>query len=152
MFTRKSSSPYPFATLFHATPEECIPQLLNILPCHREIMEYLAAFEKRVYVCAFPHLPVELSKIEIERFLADPARNARLCPDMLALIFAAIALGAQHSVWDKAGEQWRAELIDAESQRGNVYSEFILSCVPYASNGAHSRGLDASPPYIIIYA
>ncbi|KAF2621553.1 hypothetical protein BU25DRAFT_379534, partial [Macroventuria anomochaeta] len=121
MFTPKTPSSYPFATLFPATPEQCIPQLLDILPCRKELFEYLAAFEKRVYVCAFPHLPIELTKSEIERFLSDPERNARMCPDTLALIFAAIALGAQHSVWDKSGEQWRAEFVDAEAQRGNVY-------------------------------
>jgi hypothetical protein len=121
MYAPKSPSSYPFATLFAATPEECIPQLLDILPARKGLMEYLAAFEKRVYVCAFPHLPIELTKNEIERFLSDPERNARMCPDMLALIFAAIALGSQHSVWDKAGGQWKAEFVDAEAQRGNVY-------------------------------
>jgi hypothetical protein len=127
MFTPKSPSTYPFATLFPATPEQCIPQLLDILPSQKELLKYLTAFEKRVYVCAFPCLPVELTKNEIERFLSDPERNARMCPDMLALIFAAIALGAQHSVWDKAGEQWRAEFVDAEAQRGNVYGQYILT-------------------------
>lgn len=127
IFIPNSPSTYPFATLFPATPEECIPQLLDILPCRKELQEYLAAFEKRVYVCAFPHLPVELTKNEIDRFLADPERNARMCPEMLALIFAAIALGAQHSVWDKCGESWRAESVDAEAQRGNVYGQYIPS-------------------------
>ena len=84
-------------------------------------MEYLAAFEKCVQICAFPYLPIELTENEIERFLSDSERNARLCPDMLALIFAAIALGAQHSVWDKSGEQWKAQSVDTEAQRGNVY-------------------------------
>ncbi len=123
IFTLKSSAPYPFATLFPATPEECIPQLLDILPRPKELLEYLDAFEERVHICAFPHFPVELTKSETERFLSDPERNARMCPDMLALIFAAIALGAQHSVWDKSGKQWKAEVIDAEAQRGNVYSQ-----------------------------
>lgn len=125
MYTPKSPSSYPFATLFPATPEQCIPQLLDILPDRSELLEYLAAFEQRVHICAFPYLPIELTKTEMERFLDDPERNARMCPDMLALIFAAIALGAQHSVWDKAGEQWRAEFVDAEAKRGNVYSEYI---------------------------
>lgn len=127
LFTPKSPSSYPFATLFPATPEECIPQLLDILPSRKELLDYLAAFEKRVFVCDFPHLPIELTKSEIERFLSDAERNARMCPDMLALIFAAIALGAQHSVWDKSGEQWKAEAVDAEAQRGNVYGQYVGS-------------------------
>lgn len=126
MYTPKSPSSYPFATLFPASAELCIPQLLGILPARKELFEYLNAFENRVYVCAFPHLPIELAKNEIERFLADAERNARMCPDMLALIFAAIALGAQHSVWDKSGEQWKAEFVDAEAQRGNVYGRYTI--------------------------
>ena len=123
IFITSSPSTYPFATLFPATPEECIPQLLDILPPRKELQEYLAAFEKRVYVCAFPHMPVELTKNEIDRFLADPERNARMCPEMLALVFASIALGAQHSVWDKCAGSWNAEVVDAEAQRGNVYGK-----------------------------
>lgn len=124
IFISNSPSTYPFATLFPATPEECIPQLLDILPPRKELQDYLAAFEKRVYVCAFPHLPVELTKNEIDRFLDDPERNARMCPEMLALIFAAIALGAQHSVWDQCAGSWKAEVVDAEAQRGNVYGTY----------------------------
>ena len=123
MYTPETSS-YPFATLFPATPEECIPQLLDILPTRKDLMEYLNAFEKRVYVCEFPLLPVELTKHEIDRFLVDPETNAQMCPDMLALIFAAIALSGQHSVWDKSGVQWKAGLVDAEAQRGNVYGQY----------------------------
>ena len=123
MYTPETSS-YPFATLFPATPEECIPQLLDILPTRKDLMEYLNAFEKRVYVCEFPLLPVELTKHEIDRFLVDPETNAQMCPDMLALIFAAIALSGQHSVWDKSGIQWKAGLVDAEAQRGNVYGQY----------------------------
>jgi hypothetical protein len=66
---------------------------------------------------------VEISRSEVERFLADPKKNAQMCPDFLALLFAAIALGAQHSVWDKAGGQWDPDQLDMESRKGNVYSE-----------------------------
>ncbi|UPX11978.1 uncharacterized protein EKO05_0002556 [Ascochyta rabiei] len=133
MYTPETPASYPFATLFPAGPEQCIPQLLDILPARKELFEYLAVFEKRVYVCAFPHLPIELTKCEIERFLADAERNARMCPDMLALVFAAIALGAQHSVWDQSGEQWKAGLIDAEAQRGNVYVAASMQALRIAS-------------------
>lgn len=151
VFTPKSPSSYPFATLFPATPEECIPQLLDILPCRKELLQYLAAFEKRVYICAFPYLPMELTNSEIERFLSDPERNARVCPDMLALLFAAIALGAQHSVWDKSGEQWKPDMVDAEAQRGNVYGQFYLPCIFKLLKGI-SRSFDASSAYLIVHA
>jgi hypothetical protein len=133
MYTPKTPPPYPFATMFAATPEECIPQLLSVLPTRREMMEYLAAFEKRVHICSFPHIPIEISKSEIERFFADEQRNARMCPDMLALLFAAMALGAQHSVWDKSGGRWKAEVMDAETQRGNVYIAAAMQALRLSS-------------------
>jgi len=121
MYTPRNPPPHPFATLFKATPEECIPELLSCLPEKQELSIYLDCFEQRVNVCSFPYVPIEVTKSEIERFLFDARRNAQLCPDMLALLFAAIALGAQHSVWDRSGRQWDASVMSTESQKGNVY-------------------------------
>ncbi|KAH5688949.1 hypothetical protein HBI23_032060 [Parastagonospora nodorum] len=121
MYTPKSPPPYPFPTFFPATPEECIPELLNCLPQREELFECLNAFEKRVHVCSFPHVPLEITKSEVERFLDDARRNAQMCPDMLALIFAAIALGGQHSVWDRSGGQWGVDTMHFEINKGNIY-------------------------------
>jgi hypothetical protein len=126
MYAPRNPPPYPFATLFKATPEECIPQLLSCLPSREELLEYLQTFEKRVKVCSFPHVPVEITGSEVERFLSDDRKNAQMCPDMLALLFAAIALGAQYSAWDKAGGKWVADVINAEMGKGDVYSKCIL--------------------------
>jgi hypothetical protein len=124
MYTPKNPPPYPFPTFFPATPEECIPDLLKCLPQRDELFDCLGAFEKRVIVCSFPHVPFEITKSEVERFLDDPRRNAQMCPDMLALLFAAIALGGQHSVWDRSGGQWEADAMQTETAKGNVYSRF----------------------------
>jgi hypothetical protein len=123
MYTPKNPPPYPFPTFFPATPEECIPELLKCLPQREELFECLNAFERRVNVCSFPHVPLEITKSEVERFLDDPRRNAQMCPDMLALLFAAIALGGQHSVWDRSGGQWGANAMHFEVAKGNIYSK-----------------------------
>lgn len=123
MFAQKTTPPYPFPTIFLATPEECIPQLLHCLPPGEELFKCLDAFEKRVNICSFPHIPFEVTRAEVERFLGDARRNAQLCPDMLAVLFAAIALGGQHSVWDRSGGQWKPNAMDSENQKGDVYSE-----------------------------
>jgi hypothetical protein len=111
--------------VFLATPEECIPQLLDCLPSRDELLESLGAFERRVSVCSFPHVPFEITRSEVERFLDDGRRNAQMCPDMLALLFAAMALGGQHSVWDTSGCQWEADAMAIEIGKGNVYSESL---------------------------
>jgi hypothetical protein len=121
MYTPRNPPTYAFPTIFSAALG-ALP-LLDCLPGKEELLEYLSAFERRVNVCSFPYVPVEISRSEVERFLADPKKNAQMCPDFLALLFAAIALGAQHSVWDKAGGQWDPDLLDMESRKGNVYSE-----------------------------
>ena len=58
----------------------------------------------------------------MERFLSDVDRNASVCPDMLALLFAALALGGQHSVWEKAGRQWKTNAVLSELKKGDVFS------------------------------
>jgi len=121
--TTKCPPPHPFPTLFKATPEECIPELLECLPATDELLGYLGFFEKRVHVCAFPQVPIEITQSEVERFLSDAKTHAQMCPDMLALLFAALALGAQYSTWDRCGGEWKAKIIETESQKANVYSQ-----------------------------
>jgi hypothetical protein len=133
MHTPWNPSPYPFATLFKGTLDECIPELLSVLPQKEELHEYLDAFQKRVHVCSFPHIPIEITKSEVERFLSDGRKNAQMCPDMLALLFAALALGSQHCVWDKCGGQWVASVMKAESQKGDVYMAAAMQALRMAS-------------------
>lgn len=113
----RSLPTYPFPTLFVAAPDECIPQLISCLPGKDELMEYFGVFQR--LVCP---VPVETTKKEIEAFLSDARKNSQLYPATLALFFGFIALGAQHSVWDKSGGRWDANAIEIETQKGNVYS------------------------------
>jgi len=143
MFTPETPTPYPFPTLFAANAEECIPKLLGCLPQGEELDKRLSAFEKRVSVCSFPYVPFETTKSEVDRFLKDAKKNAQMCPDMLALLFAAIALGGQHCVWDRSGDRWEAGAMLKELQKGDIYSKFSIaemillltmaSCGGYAS-------------------
>lgn len=151
MYTPKNPPPHPFPTVFPATPEECIPQLLQCLPQRGELFERLGAFENRVNVCSFPHVPFEITKSEIESFLNDARKNAQMCPDMLALLFAAIALGGQHSIWDRSGGQWEADAMHREVARGDVYSKILKSeCIMLLT--AASCGLYASFTFGVFHA
>lgn len=124
-YTDSHTPSYPFATLFKATPQECIPQLLSCLPQDGGIHQYLDSFEKRVNIFSFPHMPLEITRSEIERFLSERQQNSEMHPDMLALLFAAIALGGQYSIWDKSGEQWVSGAMDAEMRSCDVFSRFV---------------------------
>lgn len=114
--------PYPFPTMFDALPEACIPQLLGCLPQRNELFEYLESFQKRVHVCSFPHIPLQITKSEVERFLADDRKNAETFPDMLALLFAALALGSQHSVYDRCNKKWVPGAMEKQLKQADIYS------------------------------
>ncbi|KAJ5030435.1 hypothetical protein PSV08DRAFT_347476 [Bipolaris maydis] len=112
IFTSEDTPAYAFATLFSASSDECIPQLLSCLPAKHELTEYMNVFEHSVSI----HIPVEVSTFETERFLLDAESNSHSCPSMLALILAVIALGAQHSIWGRNGSCDVAKM-EAEAQK-----------------------------------
>ncbi|PVH93108.1 hypothetical protein DM02DRAFT_634836 [Periconia macrospinosa] len=136
MYTNKVPPPHPFPTMFPHTPDNCIPELLRCLRLEEardELFEDLESFEKRVHICAFPYVPVEITKSEVERFLADPMKNAQMCPDMLALLFAVLALGSQHSAWDKSGGKWQADMTHQTLRKGDVYIAAAMQALRVAS-------------------
>lgn len=124
LFAPRSSPAYAFATLFSASPDECVPQLLSCLPAKPELLEYMDTFEQ----CVSAQMPVQLSRNEVERFLADARANSQSCPAMLALLLAVIALGAQHAIWDRNGEADAAKM-ETEAQKGNVYSKLAKALI-----------------------
>ncbi len=114
---------YPFATMWPAYPQACIPALLNCLPPHDELFGYLESFQRRAQSCSFPHTPDEITRKEVDRFLQKPEVNAETYPDMLAIIFAGLAQGVQNGVYDRSGEKWVEGAMDTESLKGDVYSK-----------------------------
>jgi hypothetical protein len=111
---------YPFPTLFGAAPDECFPQLLSCLPVNEELMGYFGVFQG--LMC---QVPVDTTRRDIEAFIFDARKNSQLHPATLAMLFGFIALGAQHSAWDRGGRRWNAKVIEAEAQKGNVYSMYM---------------------------
>lgn len=131
MYAPRDLPSFPFATMFSWSLEECVPQLVGLLPARDELFGYLESFQRRAYVCFFPHIPPEITASEVDRFLSDREKNTEKCPDMLALLFAALALGWQHSIWDKARGEWEADTTK-EARGGDVFSE------PFAPSNSFS--------------
>ncbi|KNG44041.1 rnb-domain-containing protein [Stemphylium lycopersici] len=130
IFAPTSSPAYAFATLFSASPDECVPQLLSCLPAKPELLEYMDTFEQ----CVSAQMPAQLSRNEVERFLADARTNSQSCPAMLALLLAVIALGAQHAIWGRNGETDAAKM-ETEAQKGNVYKYSMTFGRPLGISG-----------------
>lgn len=98
--------------------------LLSALPDATELFKCIDMFQKRANATSFPHMPAEdVSKKEIERYLAEAEVNAMSHPDMLALLFAMLAVGTQVSVWDAGGGQWSEGEVSKALVNGNIYSE-----------------------------
>ncbi|KAF2469104.1 uncharacterized protein BDR25DRAFT_289297 [Lindgomyces ingoldianus] len=133
MYAPQDIPAYPFPTVFPAEQEACITRLLQCLPEPVELSAYLDSFQDRVQICAFPHVPVEVTKSEVDRFLGDARTNVQICPDMLALLFATLALGAQHCVWDKYGGKWVAGAMEKELKNGDVYMAASMQALRMAS-------------------
>ncbi|TKA51261.1 hypothetical protein B0A49_12617, partial [Cryomyces minteri] len=159
---------YPFPTMWLAAyrnadgrSESCIPALLNCLPPRDELFGYLDAFQRRAQSCSFPHTPDEITRKEVERFLDDAEKNAFAHPDMLALIFAALAEGLQNGVYDKSGGKWVEGAMQNEADRGDMYIAAAMQALRMAGRFldawtlfgttirlAHSIGLHRNPRFL----
>ena len=124
IFSYQMRTAFPFPTLWQAHEETS--SLLAIIPNEAETYNYLDAFQRRAQACSFPHMPDECQRDEVKRFLENVEHNAAMNPDMLALLFATLAQGAQHGVYDKYGERWVAGAMEEEAQRGDVFSMLLL--------------------------
>lgn len=106
-------SMYPFPTLWPAMSRT--QGLLRCLPSRDELYHYLDVFSQKARGFAFPYVPEDLTQKEVERFLENAEENAEKVPDLLALIFAALALGVQ---LDTFGSLREAETSSPQNSRG----------------------------------
>ncbi|KAF2815918.1 uncharacterized protein BDZ99DRAFT_362677, partial [Mytilinidion resinicola] len=138
MYASQNTPAYPFATMWLAVPrpqvDGGIHALLHCLPPKEDLFRYLDAFQNRAQSCSFPHVPDEVTGTEIERFLSDTRTNAEMFPDMLALIFAALALGSQNGVFDKCNGKWVAGAMETEQKNfGDIYIAAAMQALRMAS-------------------
>ena len=128
IFAYQDAPCYPFGTFWRA--DGLGPAPVQCLPPRDELFGYLDSFQKRAQSCSFPHVPEEITRIEVERFLDKEHENAVKHPAMLALIFAALAQGLQNGVYDKSGGEWVEGAMEAESWKGDMYSMLLCILLP----------------------
>ncbi|KAM0720357.1 hypothetical protein Q7P37_004493 [Cladosporium fusiforme] len=110
---------------FHIIPigDNSAAALTDLLPSNdEEIFGHLDLFQKQAQSCSFPHFSDEMTKKEVERFLEDRKTNATKAPDMLALLFATLAVGVQIGVHDRNGRRW----LEAPMEEAHGASECYL--------------------------
>nr|OQO30757.1 hypothetical protein B0A51_02453 [Rachicladosporium sp. CCFEE 5018] len=127
-------SMYPFPMM--RVGDNTTAALLMLLPPREEVFECLDLFSKRAQSCSFPHMPDEVTKKEVGRFLdeagEDPARMENNS-NMLALIFATLATGMQMGVHDRSGEQWIEGAVEDAARRGDCYLAACMQALRNAS-------------------
>lgn len=122
VFPVQIASPHPFPTLW--TAKDDTNTLIKLLPPEEELYLYINAFQHRALASSFPHVPEDCTLSEVQKFLENAEHNAALHPDMLALLFSTLALGLQDGAFDRCQEQWISGSVEAESKKGDIYSEW----------------------------
>lgn len=112
---------HPFPTLWCAKDDTST--LIKLLPPQQDLFFFLDAFQRRAQSCSFPDLPEECTANEVRRFLDNVEHNAAIHPEVLALLFATLAQGLQHGIYDKYGEKWVPGTVEPELKKGDVYSK-----------------------------
>ncbi|KAL8695088.1 MAG: hypothetical protein Q9218_000366 [Villophora microphyllina] len=102
-FQTQPASPFPTAWRMSDTPSTIAELLPND---EQEVYFHLTAFQRRAQCYSFPYLPAECTKNEVQRFLMNRKENSEHHPGMLALLFAVLAQGIQHGVYDKFLDGW----------------------------------------------
>ncbi|KAL9585054.1 MAG: hypothetical protein Q9212_001744 [Teloschistes hypoglaucus] len=122
----------PFPTAWRMTdPPSTIAELLP--KDEQEIYFHLHAFQGRAQSFSFPYMPAECTKAEVQRFLMNRKENSDHHPGMLALLFAVLAQGIQHGVYDKYGHTWHAGSMEMECETSNAFIAASMQCLRLAS-------------------
>ncbi|KAK5130559.1 hypothetical protein LTR08_001939 [Meristemomyces frigidus] len=128
-----ADSMYPFPVFSGWESEGAAAALVRMLAECDDLFEILDRFQRRAQACSFPHTPDEVTKREVERFLADGESNAQKYPDMLALLFATLATGLQMGEHDRCNGQWIAGETAKTQKRADVYLAASMQALRMAS-------------------
>ncbi|MCJ1245941.1 hypothetical protein MMC30_003145 [Trapelia coarctata] len=110
---------FPFPTLWHAQHGTC--RLVDLLPNKIDLLSLLRAFEHHAPLGYFPYVPEECTERGVDRFLANVERHSLLHPDILALLFAALAQGVQSGLYGRCGGKWVPGAMHREVKKGDVF-------------------------------
>lgn len=95
--------------------------LLELLPDRDELFRTLDFFQQQAQCCSLAHVPDEVTRKEVERFLSDAEADALKAPDVLGLIFATLAAGMQMGVHDRGGSRWMQGAMEVSHQGSECY-------------------------------
>lgn len=100
--------------------------LTELLPKEdEEIFRNLELFQQRGQSCSFPHVLDEATKKEVERFLEEKRINATKAPDMLALLFATLAVGVQIGIFYRNDRQWHGAPMEEAHGASDCYRKIL---------------------------
>jgi len=111
---------YPFPHLHIG--DNSTAALTKLLPEEQEIFRSLRTFREIARGFAVPQPPDKTRENVVKGFLSSIEHNATRAPDMLALLFAALALVCHMSVTGQGVQSTRDEN-EALYVRGNCYSK-----------------------------
>jgi len=113
---------YPFPMV--KSGDNTTANLTWLLPSRDEIIDCLNTFQHITQEFAVPYTPDSLARPNVEQFLDNAEYNATKAPDMLALLFAALALVLQ-AIPINRNHQCAKIAAQARCIRGDCYSKLL---------------------------
>ncbi|TKA81082.1 hypothetical protein B0A55_02543 [Friedmanniomyces simplex] len=132
-----TESIHPFPVFANWTGQNALTALVELLPPREELFSILDSFQRRAQSFSFPHTPDEVTKKEVERFLANADANGLKYPHMLALLFATLATGLQMGEHDRNGGQWVEGSMQKTMTQANVYIAASMQALRISSYMHH---------------
>lgn len=117
--------PYPFPTHWTADHQNCVSALLSSLPNKSNLLRSLDAFRSGTLSLFLPQVPDEIEPAFVERVLSQAREKLDTPPEILSILFAALAQGSQLSHFDEEKGRWGEGQERSESQKGEIYSKTI---------------------------
>lgn len=111
--------PFPYVKIGDNTTTA----LIKLLPGKQEIFESLKTFREISRSFVVPQPPDKTREKEVQQFLSNIEHNAIKAPDMLALLFASLALVCHTGVAGRMSRHTSNE-VQALFARGNCYSKW----------------------------
>lgn len=116
--------------------------LTQLLPSTNDVLQRLDIFRRIAQTAWIPHVPDKVGRKEISPFLDNVEHNATKAPDMLALLFAALALVQQVQLDEQQLHQHVNDANGTFHSQSECYSKITpaYECLAnYSSTSSHRK-------------
>ena len=116
-----SEAPHPFGRFWEANEGPHV--LAASLPAANEILACYQFFRSRSQGCSLPIVAAEFSQLDLDQVISNVERYIEHREDTLAFLFAILAQGVQHGLYDRCRGTWISGTMDDSLKKGDIYGK-----------------------------